>query len=101
MKLAISSTEPKMLISATPQQPVDVTVQNISANTIYLCYNSSVSVTNDGLKLNSGETYTNDVLVRPLYAIADVDASEIRVEYQPSWVAWLAHILSGGRIPYQ
>jgi len=83
MKTLVSSTQPTRLVTGSESNPLDIIVQNISANTIYVSFDIIDNVSHNGVKLSSGTSYTNDYLTKPLYVLADVNDSELRFEVQP------------------
>ncbi len=88
MRLNLSNTASKPIVSGSKEKPLDVTIQNLSLNLVYVAYNP-LSGVNNGIKIAAGASYTNDALTETLHAISDVDGSEIDFEVQASWITVL------------
>lgn len=60
---------------------LDVLIQNLSVNNVYVGSSSGVTTSN-GIKLASNAQYSNDKRGEPVYLIADAATSDVRIEYE-------------------
>lgn len=60
---------------------LDILVQNLSANNVYVGSDSSVTTSN-GVKLVPNGTYANDHEAEPIWLIADGAASDVRIKVE-------------------
>lgn len=72
-------TSPIHIITGSPSDPVDIIVQNLSANDVYFSFSSDPI---NGIKITANSYYANDSLRTSLYLIASGADSEVRIESQ-------------------
>ena len=78
MKKLVGTTAEK-LFQGTRENPVDIIIQNLSANDVYYSF-SNPSATNNGIKITAGNWTQITCLTKPLFVIASAASSEIRYE---------------------
>lgn len=89
-----STTKPLLVVTGTPEKPMDVTLQNTNAvHAVYFSL-SSMNKIEDGLKLEAGQSYTNGTLTRPLYVLPTAANDVINVESQDSVLGMIMQLLA-------
>lgn len=74
----INLTAEPIWTTGSSNELVDILIQNLSANNIYVGSGQNVDVTT-GLKIITNGVYTNDKRKDPIWCISDVAGSDIRV----------------------
>jgi hypothetical protein len=69
------------IVSPREDDLVDITIQNLSANNVYVLSAQNQTV-GDGIKITPNGTYTNDKRHSPIWLVADGVSSDVKVHYE-------------------
>jgi hypothetical protein len=78
--IVVGTTPAIRVCQMKEDQYVDLVIQNLSGNNIYVGETDSVSVAS-GIKVPANSQYSDDKVETNLYVIADGAASDVRVDF--------------------